>query len=272
MAVSGVGSAARLAPYRRLSTVEFCVVPSPLPLHKQTLVPIPHDLQLVATKKMDHHRDHNAHMQPGLEVVQQHLLYSQEPEVWNDSTYAKEMVVPKHTQQHYSPGPSQSPQAVLAPLEEQERKRRRKRWFVIGGVVAAVVILAAVLGGVLGSKNASKSGGSSASNSIGTTSGEPSATALPQKLARQGSPLGVTTKRKTDGGADTFLFYQDRDGAVGYARCDSSRPLKDNESCWRTNGSFHTFASSNTQLAATDLVFETRFQVCCSGFGPLVPG
>ncbi|KAK3342031.1 hypothetical protein B0T25DRAFT_357290 [Lasiosphaeria hispida] len=213
--------------------------------------------------------------QPGLEVVpQEQLQYGQQPEVRNPYE-AKEVVVPKYADQHTPPSgyASQYEAQYEAPIAVEATpvrpRRRRKWWLIIGGVVALVVVIAAVLGGVLGSRlTATQTGDGSSAEGAGAQTptltaptGSPTATAtgLPQ-LARAGSPLTVTAMRKTDGGLDIMLYYQDKDNTLGYARCDTSRVLKGNESCWKTNGTFHTFSNAKTQMAVTNLVWETRFK------------
>ncbi|KAK0652631.1 hypothetical protein B0T16DRAFT_406536 [Cercophora newfieldiana] len=56
-----------------------------------------------------------------------------------------------------------------------------------------------------------------------------------------------------------LLFYQDTNGEIGYARCDTTKTLP-GASCWRTNGTFASHSTERTQLAATSLVWETRMQ------------
>jgi len=225
---------------------------------------------------MDRHNHYDAHIQPGLEVVpQEHTLYSQHPEVRHDSWNAKEIVLPKYPEEPHLSHASKAPEVLLiSPADSPvARKRWNRRWLIIGGVIAVVVIVAAVLGGVLGSKNGSKVKDSASDPSTGsnstTTPGAPSGTVQPPQFARQGSPLSVTAKRKIDGGVDMLLFYQDKEGEIGYARCDTTKTLQGG-SCWRTNGSFASHSTDRTQLAVTNLVWETHFQVCSPFFSSAI--
>ncbi|GAB1316890.1 Fucose-specific lectin [Madurella fahalii] len=212
------------------------------------------------------------HMPTGLEVVPGeygpygHLL----PETREGSNYdGKEITTVVY------PGSYAPPQPLLSELPAQEQPARKRRlWLVFGGVIAALVIVGAVLGGVLGSRaarsssgesEASQSGGSANPTSTpsggGTGNPPPSntTTARPESV-RQGSALSVTGWRRSDGGAEMHLFFQDPQDGLRYSRCDTSRRTEANGSCWDAPVSFHSFAKPDTRLAASTLLFGDLYQ------------
>jgi hypothetical protein len=158
---------------------------------------------------------------------------------------------------------------------------KRRRLIISGVVVVVLVVVAAVLGGVLGSRVASTgsadkeaslhsgggdeaaqespTAGAKGSPSITQTTGQPNATPGTQ-LVRQGSALSVTGMRKSDGGLDIFLFYQDDRDNLRYSRCDT-RPLDGGNGTWGSSTSFSALARPGAQFAASSLVYGSRYNV-----------
>ena len=218
---------------------------------------------------------HDAGAQPGLEVVPQEHNQSW-PQVRDTSHQdTKELLVTKYVDAPHSQPELYSPaQPPLPPLPTEpadaapEQRRRRRRW-IIAGVVALLVILVAVLGGVLGSKAASSNPSGSAggapqsqstasSTSTTTTAGSSGApTPKPQSL-QQGSAFAVTGMRKTDGGVDMFLFYQDPQQGLRYSRCDTAR-VGSNNTCWGAPVSFNTFVQPKSSLSVSSILYGSRF-------------
>ncbi|KAK0649988.1 hypothetical protein B0T16DRAFT_325410 [Cercophora newfieldiana] len=172
---------------------------------------------------------------------------------------AKEVVVPQHIDMYYpyTPSPLSATPAHL--VQETPPPRSRRRWVVIGGAVAVVLVLAAVLGGVFGRGGGGGGGGGdggadgnpvASGNTINPASERPSA---PQRI-RRGSALTVTGMRKA-GGVDLFLFYQDEEDRLRYSRCDTSRPVQGNGTCWSNSMPSDSFARPGTQLAVSSLLY-----------------
>ncbi|KAK3902947.1 hypothetical protein C8A05DRAFT_33333 [Staphylotrichum tortipilum] len=223
--------------------------------------------------------------QPGLEVVHQHGLevavqeYDHSlPEVRADEYIlgGKETILPpkypiaqSSEYPEYYASPSQGP-AELASTGPPGRRKRL--WFVIGGVIAVVVILGAVLGGVLGSRAAKSSAGSSEATQTGgggnpnpppagnNTAPANTTAAAPQSI-RAGSGLSVTGWRKPSGGVEPYLFYQDPKDGLRYSRCDTSkRTLGNDSACWEAPVSFNSFATAGTRLAASTALWGDKYQ------------
>lgn len=202
-------------------------------------------------QKMDNQTGHQKY-QPGLEVV----TYGDAPQLSSDINQDKEIVSQTHLYtKPYAPTGSDPP----APTPWWKRRR-----FIIAVALVVIVALAAALGAVAAGKkgsggqgatrDTSGSGadkGSSGGNGTGTSEGPSS------QPARAGSPLAATAMRKSDGGLDMRLFFLDRDNRLVSARCDTSRPLGDKESCWEMEGSFASYSEPDSQIAATDIVWTS---------------
>jgi len=224
-------------------------------------------------------RPYDGDTQPGLEVVPgEHGHHQDAPEVRDTSNdNAKELyVVSKYpgTPGYYSQAPEQydgggqllatPPAAPGGPAP----RRRRRLWIVIGVLVGLMVVLAAILGGILGSRAAA--GSSSVSSQqpgkagvgAGTATGTAAAKATPsgtqQRLQQiqQGSALAVTGLRKTDGGLDMFLFYQDPQENIRFSRCDTTQVTSGNsKTCWDVPISISTFARPGAHLSVGTILY-----------------
>lgn len=215
------------------------------------------------------------HISPGLEVVPgEHTQYGHHfPESREGVNYDGKEIA---TSTVVHPDPYGPPQPPLYELPTPEKPARKRRLWLVGGAVAAVIIIiGAVLGGVLGSRAAGSSSGESAvsqsggganpastpsGNGTGNTSPSNTATARPESI-RQGSALSVTGWRRSDGGAEMHLFFQDPQDGLRYSRCDTSRRIDGSDSCWEAPISFHSFAKPDTRLGASTLLFGDLYQV-----------
>ncbi|KAK0627963.1 hypothetical protein B0T14DRAFT_493953 [Immersiella caudata] len=210
--------------------------------------------------------------QPGLEVApqqQQHQQQQQQPWLQVRTDDMKELVVPVDPEMYYRgmPPPQDSHTAPITLSHPPPSNRKKKLRIVVAIVIALVVVLAAVLGGVLGSRaGAGKSDASalpqgapepskSPNPSISiSTSISPTGTAQPQ-MVQQGSSLTVGGWRKPNGDLELWLFYQDRQDELRYSRCNSTRPLPGQKSCWGPPVSFNSYPKANAPLGLGLLIF-----------------
>ncbi|KAF6830926.1 hypothetical protein CMUS01_07556 [Colletotrichum musicola] len=130
----------------------------------------------------------------------------------------------------------------LTPPAEAKKKRKRL-WFIIGGVVLVFVIVGAVVGGVVGSRSGKKS---SADN--GDSSGDDTGS-----LVRRGSPLAVTGW-VTSGGVETLLFFQDREYNIRRSRYTSGSSAAG--ASWSAPDHYGSVgnATAGTQMAAALII------------------
>jgi hypothetical protein len=230
--------------------------------------------QLSRAKIMASH-PYDGSMQAGLEVVPGgHEHHEDGPEVRDTSNNdAKEVfVISKYpglsghseAPERYDGEQLLAPPTVGAAGGSAPRRRRRRLWILIGVLVGLVVVLAATLGGIIGSRAggssaSSQSGGGAApgqaATGTGTATGTAAAKATPSSTQRlqqiqQGSALAVTGLRKTDGGLDMFLFYQDPQENIRFSRCDTAQVISGNsKTCWDVPVSISTFARPGAHLS-----------------------
>ena len=61
--------------------------------------------------------------------------------------------------------------------------------------------------------------------------------------------------RKSDRELDKRLFFLDGDNYLALARCDTARPLKNEESCSETSGSFSSYSEPPSESAGTNITW-----------------
>ncbi|WYZ34070.1 hypothetical protein EsH8_I_000346 [Colletotrichum jinshuiense] len=204
-----------------------------------------------------------AYEQPGLEAVPQEQLRHSEGwsglEVSNQPQYydaGKEAV-------HYGHDTDKIPAIVNYgdPEQPSPPERRRKRlWFILGGIALALIIIGAVVGGVLGSRasQADEPKPTEESTPESTPSPTPSANTTKSQSLRQGSSLTVAGWQNS-GGAELFLFYQDYEHQIWRSRCDASGLSSNQSSSWETPTKFNSFASEGSRLGATIIQYATGY-------------
>ncbi|KAK2004020.1 hypothetical protein LX36DRAFT_666072 [Colletotrichum falcatum] len=140
--------------------------------------------------------------------------------------------------------------------------RRKRLWLLVGAGVL-LVIMAAVVGGIVGSKMAvaaerrksqEESRPTMTASAAPTSTPTANATVAKAQAIRQGSSLTASGWWKNNG-SELFLFYQGDDNKIRRSVRDSTS----SDPSWRDPEEIDSFASENSRLAGSTIVFDTGY-------------